>query len=105
MASDVNRRTADGGRFLLLPRRYNRTAVDRAAPDCAEGFRRRRQHEAAPNTYPRVGHRAARRVPATAGPGPAPKKLIRTPTPAPQTAGLTPPRAVPVRHWLGGRAA
>jgi hypothetical protein len=43
LASDVNRRTADGGRFLLLPRRYNRTAVDRIAPDYAEGFRTRCQ--------------------------------------------------------------
>src|SRR5947209_9516281 len=105
MASSVNRRTADGGRFLLLPRRYNRTAVDRFAFGYAEGFRTWRQHEAAPNTYPRVGRPAAPRGPATAGTGPAPKKPMPTATPAAQVAGLTPRRAVPVRHWLGGRAA
>jgi hypothetical protein len=91
--------------MLLLPRRYNRTAVDRFAPGYTEGFCTWRQHEAAPNTYPRVGHRIAQRGPATAGPGPAPKKRIRTPTPASQGAGLAPARAVPVRCWLGGRAA
>ena len=105
MASAVNRRTADGGRVPLLPRRYNRTAVDRFAPGYTEGFRRWRQHEAAPNTYPRVGRRAAQRGSATAGSSPAPKKRLRTPAPASQSAGLTPRRAVPVRHWLGGRAA
>ena len=34
MASFVNRRTTDGRTFLPLPRRYNRTAVDRFASCC-----------------------------------------------------------------------
>ena len=34
MASFVNRRTANGGRFLLLPRRHNRAAIDRFANGC-----------------------------------------------------------------------
>src|SRR5262249_50183237 len=31
LASSVNRHTASGGRMILLPRRYNRTDVDRIA--------------------------------------------------------------------------
>jgi len=46
MASSVNRAHRRRGRIRLLPRRYNRTAVDRSASDCAawgeEGSRARR---------------------------------------------------------------
>lgn len=36
MASSVNRRTTKGGRIILLPNRYNRTAVDRFAYGCRQ---------------------------------------------------------------------
>src|SRR5262249_15966750 len=92
MASSVNRRTADGGRILLLPRRYNRTAVGRPAYGCmglsddgvsVELHQTLIQGPATPARGPRR----------LRGERPAPEKPIRTPTPAPQSGGLIPERS------------
>src|SRR5437764_14833077 len=87
MASSVNRRTASGGSVLLLPRRYNRTAVDRLAYGC-KGL--------SPNGVSVSLHQTLIQGSAALARGPrrlrdrypTPKKLIRTPTPALQNGGL-----------------
>src|SRR5262249_39491034 len=89
MASSVN--SAHGGRrkFFLLPRRYDRTAVDRFANGC-KGLSDRGVSVELHQTLIQgsaTGPRKARRL---WDHSPTPKKLIRTPTPALQNAGLVP---------------
>src|SRR5262249_25264704 len=83
---------------------FFRTAGDRGAPGYAAGFSIWRQHEAAPNPYPRVGQRAVQRSPSTVGGElPRPRNSCVPPRRPFKTMGSR-HGAVPVRLWLGGRA-
>src|SRR5712691_7941412 len=89
MASSVNRRTAECGSFFLLPGGCYRTAVDRLAYGCMglsdDGVSvKLHQTLIQGSAAPARGPRRLR------GQRPAPEKLIRTPAPAPQNAGLVP---------------
>jgi len=89
MASEVNSAHRGRRKFLLLPRRYNRTAVDRCAYGCtgrsADGVSvSLRQTLLRGSAALALGPRRLR------GRNPTPEKLIRTPTPACQNAGLGP---------------
>src|SRR5204863_2943893 len=87
MASSVNRRTADGGRFLLLPRRSNRTAVDRLPYGC-RGLSDDGVSVELHQTLLQGSAALARGPRRLRDRNPAPEKLLRTPTPALQNAGL-----------------
>src|SRR5947209_16194907 len=88
----TKRRTAECGGFLPLPRRYNRTAVDRLAYGCRELS----DDGVSVSLHQTLIQGSAARA---RGPGrlrdrrPAPEKLIRTPAPAPQNGGLIPERS------------
>ncbi len=93
MASSVNRRTTNGGRFFLLPRRYNRTALDRLAYGCRglshHGVSVKLHQTLIQGSAALVrGPRRLRDQP------PTPKKLIRTPTRW-GTCGTTSPTSLP----------
>src|SRR5262245_59862080 len=103
MASSVNRRTAERGRFLSLPSRYNRTAVDRLAYGCM-GLSPNGVSVSLHPTLIQGSAATARRPRRLWEECPTPEKLIRTPRRPFQTAG-TAAHGVPVRLWLGGRAA
>ena len=87
MASSVNRAHRGRGRIRLLPRRYNRTAVDRFASGCA-GLSDRGVSVELHQTLIQGSAAPAREPRRLRGLGPAPEKLIRTPPPALQNAGL-----------------
>src|SRR5262249_13942596 len=89
MASSVNRRTTERGRIVLLPRRYNRTAVDRFANGC-EGLSDPGVSMKLHQTLIQGSATGPRKVRRLWDRNPTPKKLVRTPTPALQNAGLVP---------------
>src|SRR5262249_5105588 len=87
MASFVNRRTPNGGRIPLLPRRYNRTAVDRLAFGC-RGLSPDGVSVSLHQTLIQGSAALARGPRRLLDRCPTPKKLIRTPAPALQSGGL-----------------
>src|SRR5262249_34339184 len=87
MASFVNRRAPSRGRRMLLPRRHNRTAVDRLAYGCM-GLSDDGVSVLLHQTLIRGSAALARKPRRLWDKRPTPKKLIRTPTPALQNAGL-----------------
>src|SRR5215831_12747797 len=89
MASSVNRRTAECGSFLSLPRRYNRTAVDRLAYGCM-GLSPNGVSVSLHQTLIQGSAALAFEPRRLRDQGPTPKKLIRTPMPALQNGGLSP---------------
>src|SRR5262245_22761064 len=89
MASSVNRRTAEFGSLLSLPRRYNRTAVDRLAYGCM-GLSPDGVSVSLHQTLIQGSAALAREPRRLRDRNPTPKKLIRTPTPALQNGGLSP---------------
>src|SRR5262245_60259626 len=89
MASFVNRRTPNRGRRMILPRRYNRTAVDRLAYGCT-GLSDHGVSVLLHQTLIQGSAALAFRPRRLWDKRPTPKKLIRTPTPAFQNAGLVP---------------
>src|SRR5262245_55074699 len=102
MASEVNSRTADGGRFLSF--RCVTTGLLLTQPLLAASgtFDGRCQPEAAPNTYPRVGHRVTQHDATTAGGAPRPRNSSVPPRRPVNPVGSR-PQAVPVHPWLGRR--
>src|SRR5262245_17065819 len=104
MASEVNRRTADGGR--LLSSRGVLTGLLLTQPLLATSgtFDERCQPEAAPNTSPRVGHRVTPPDATTAGVAPRPSNSSVPPRRPVHPAGAR-LAAVPVHPGLGRRAA
>ena len=89
MASSVNSAHHGRRKFFLLPRRYNRTAVDRFAYGC-EGLSDRGVSVELHQTLIQGSATGPRKVRRLWERTPTPKKLIRTPTPALQNAGLVP---------------
>src|SRR5262245_56554492 len=89
MASSVNRRTAECGSFLSLPRRYNRTAVDRLAYGCM-GLSDDGVSVELHQTLIQGSATLAREPRRLRDRNPTPKKLIRPPTPALQNGGFSP---------------
>src|SRR6266566_5556886 len=89
MASSVNSAHHGRRKLFVLPRRYNRTAVDRFANGCERLSDRGvsvKLHQTliqGSATLPQKARRLWDRKP-------TPKKLIRTPTPALPNAGLVP---------------
>ena len=89
MASSVNRAHHGRGRNRLLPRRHNRTAVDRFANGC-KGLSDDGVSVELHQTLIHGSAALARGPRRLWDDGPTPQKLIRTPTPALQHAGLVP---------------
>jgi hypothetical protein len=89
MASSVNRAHRGRGRIRHLPRRYNRTAVDRFASGCG-GLSGRGVSVELHQTLIQGSAALPRGARRLRGRGLAPEKLIRLPTPALQNAGLGP---------------
>jgi hypothetical protein len=67
MASEVNRRTADGGRFLSFRGVITELLLTQPLLAVSGTFGGRCQPEAAPNTHPRVSHQVIQHDATTAG--------------------------------------
>src|SRR5262245_5559808 len=104
MASEVNRRTADGGSLLSFRGVTTGLLLTQPLLAASATFDGRCQPEAAPNTYPRVGHRVTQHDATTAGVAPRPRSSSVPPRRPVNPAGSR-PQAVPVHPWLGRRAA
>src|SRR5262245_63982847 len=78
MASEVNRRTTDGGRKSSFRSVITGLLLTQPLLAASGTFDGRCQPEAAPNTYPRVGHRVTQHDATTAG---SPRALETRPFP------------------------
>src|SRR5262249_13715658 len=90
MASEVNRRTADGGRKSSFRGVMTGLLLSQPLLAASGTFGRRCQPEAAPNTYPRAGHRVTQHDATTAGGAPRPRNSSVPPRRPVKAAGARP---------------